>query len=428
MTGTYMLDTASIRKDFPLYHRDVRADFAYLDTASSSQTPLQVIEAMDHYYRTCRANVHRGMYWESGRASDLYEDVRRKVADWLRASEEEIIFTHGTTESLNMAARMLAAHLALAEGDEVVVTGMEHHANLVPWQQLAKERGFTLKHIPLKPDYTLDMDAAATIITTDTKIVSVAYASNVLGTVNPVIELGKLTHAQGALFVVDAAQAAGHLPLDVDKIDCDMMAFSGHKMLGPTGVGILFGKKALLEKLEPVTFGGDMIREVRWETSSWNESPWKFEAGTPNIAGVIGLGAAVDYVRLTGEAKIAAHEHELVTLAFEKLKEVPGVRIVGPTPDKPRVGVVSFMMDGVHPHDLATILDAEGVCIRAGHHCAMPMMRDLNLMDGVARASFGIYNDANDINKLVAGLHKARKIFRLDNPVIPAQAGIQKNV
>jgi cysteine desulfurase/selenocysteine lyase len=411
-----MLDPLSIRKDFPLYSREKRADFAYLDTASSSQTPVQVLDAMDAFYRRYRANVHRGMYHESEKATEQYEAVRRKVADWFRCKEEEVIFTRGTTESLNMIARMLSADLD--SDDEVVITGMEHHANLVPWQQMAEERGFVLKHIPIKPDFTLDMDAARAMIGPKTKVVSATYASNVLGTVNPVRELTDLAHAQGAVFVVDAAQAAGHLPLDVQKLDCDFMAFSAHKMLGPTGVGVLYGKKKLLDALEPVAFGGDMIVEVRWDAATWNETPWKFEAGTPNIAGVIGLGAAIDYLKGTVPvnnfgAEVAAHEHKLVAYAFEKLASVPNLRIIGPTPDKPRVGVVSFVMDGVHPHDLATILDTEGVCVRAGHHCAMPMMRDLGLMDGAARASFGIYNDERDVEKLVAGLLKARKIFKL---------------
>lgn len=419
-----MLDTAAIRKLFPLYARAERGDFSYLDTASSSQTPTPVLDAMNAYYEQNRANVHRGMYRESERATEAYEGTRRKVADWLRAKEDEIVFTRGTTDSLNMLASALGKNLGLVEGDEVVITGMEHHANLVPWQQAAKERGFILKHIPLKPDFTLDMDAARAMIGPKTRIVSATYASNVLGTINPISELATLAHAAGAIIIVDAAQAAGHIPLDVTKLDCDFMAFSAHKMFGPTGVGVLYGKKKLLDAMQPTAFGGDMILEVRWEFATWNETPWKFEAGTPNIAGVIGLGAAIDWLKGTVpfEAKgdspfltqIAKHEHFLVDLAFKELSQVPGVRIIGPTGDTPRVGVVSFVMEGVHPHDLATILDAEGVCVRAGHHCAMPLMRDLNLMDGVARASFSIYNDARDVERLANGLRKARKIFRLD--------------
>jgi len=417
-----MLDTAAIRKHFPLYARAERGDFSYLDTASSSQTPAPVLAAMSDYYEQNRANVHRGMYRESERATEAYEGARRKVADWLRAKEDEIVFTRGTTDSLNMVARALSA--ALGPDDEVVITGMEHHANLVPWQQAAKERGFVLKHIPLKPDFTLDMDAAKDMIGPKTRIVSATYASNVLGTVNPIAELAALAHAACAIIVVDAAQAAGHLPLDVAKLDCDFMAFSGHKMFGPTGVGVLYGKKKLLDAMQPTAFGGDMILEVRWKSATWNETPWKFEAGTPNIAGVIGLGAAIDFLQKgTGTEvdksnnflnEIAKHEHALVDLAFKELSQVPGIRIIGPAPSKDRIGVVSFVMDGVHPHDLATILDAEGICVRAGHHCAMPMMRDLNLMDGVARASFSIYNDTRDVERLANGLRKARRIFRLD--------------
>lgn len=407
------LDVAKLRNDFPML---ARADkdgkrFAYLDTASSSQTPVQVLEAQDAFYFTSRANVHRGMYGVSEKATELFEAVRRKVADLIRANEDEIVFTRGTTESLNMVSRGLSRKLG--PGDEVVITQMEHHANLVPWQQFAKERGFVVRRIPIKADYSLDMDAAKSVIGPKTKVVSVTLASNVLGTVSPVAEISALAKAFGATVVVDAAQAAGHMALDVKKLGCDFLAFSGHKMLGPTGTGVLFGTKASLAALEPYQYGGDMIREVSWEDSTWNEVPWKFEAGTPNIGGVIGLGAAVDYVRLTGLDRIIAHEHAITALILEKLAAVPGVRIIGPATAEGRVGAVSFVMDGIHPHDVATILDAEGVCVRGGHHCAMPLLKDLNLIDGTTRASVGPYTTEADVEALVAALVKARRIFRL---------------
>lgn len=405
------LDITRIRQDFPMYGKVAGKPLVYLDSASSSQTPLQVLEAMENYYHNFRANVHRGMYKASETATERFEAVRRKVADLIHAQEGEIVFTRGTTESLNLLAYSLGKKLG--PGDEVLVTSMEHHANLVPWQQLGLERGFALKNIPLRPDMTLDMDIAKKMITSKTKIVSVTHASNVLGTIVPVKELAALAHAHGATFIVDAAQAMGHLPINVETMDCDFLAFSGHKMLGPTGAGVLFGKKALLEKLDPWMFGGDMILEVFWEKSVWNEVPWKFEAGTPNIAGVIGLGAAVDYVKLTGIDRIEAHEQKLAAYALKKLGEVPGLKLYGPPAAHERIGVVSFELDGIHPHDIATILDAEGVCVRGGHHCAMPLMRELGLMNGTTRASFSVYNDESDVDALVLGLHKARKIFQL---------------
>jgi cysteine desulfurase/selenocysteine lyase len=405
------LDIMKIRADFPmLAHADGKR-FAYLDSASSSLTPAQVIAAQDGYYQTYRANVHRGMYAISEKATARFEAVRRTIADFIRADEDEIVFTRGTTESLNMVARGLAKNLG--HGDEVVMTVMEHHANLVPWQQLAKERGFTMKFIPLAADYRLDMDAARKMITSVTKVVAVTMASNVLGTIVPVVELAVLAHEVGAVIVVDAAQAAGHLPIDVRKLDCDFLAFSGHKMLGPTGTGILFGKKSALDAMDPLLYGGDMIREVRFDDSTWNESPWKFEAGTPNIGGVIGLGAAAEYVRSAGIDRIMAHEHALAADAITRLSAIPGVRIIGPTGKTPRTAAVSFTVDGIHPHDVATVLDAEGVCVRGGHHCAMPLLQTLGLKDGTTRASFGPYNTAADVDALVAGIGKARRIFRL---------------
>ncbi len=408
---TTALDVMKIRKDFPMLAKAEGTRFAYLDTAASSQTPVQVLEAQDAYYFNYRANIHRGMYKASEKATEQYEAVRRKVADFIRANEDEIVFTRGATEGLNFVARGLSK--TLGKGDEVVLTVMEHHANLVPWQQFAIERGFTVKAIPVGKDYLLDMDAAKSVIGPRTKVVAITAASNVLGTVTPVAEIAALARAAGAAVVVDAAQLAGHHAIDVKKMDCDFLAFSGHKMLGPTGTGVLYGKKARLEAMDPILFGGDMIREVYWDRSAWNDVPWKFEAGTPNIGGVIGLGAAVDYVRLTGIDRIAAHERAIASYAIARLSAVPGVRVIGPSGDAPRTGAVSFTVDGIHPHDMATILDAEGVCVRGGHHCAMPLLRELGLMDGVTRASVGLYTTEAEIDMLVAGVEKARRIFRL---------------
>ncbi len=406
-----MLDPIAIRNDFPMFAKNDGKRFAYLDTASSSQTPTSVLDAMDAFYREYRANVHRGMYQASALATERYEAARRKIADFIRANEAEIVFTSGTTASLNLAAASLCKKLG--PGDDVVLTAMEHHANIVPWQQMAKERGFALKVIPVKSDYALDMDAARSLIGPRTKVVSVTYASNVLGTVTPVKELCALAHAVGALAVVDAAQAAGHFQIDIRKLDCDLLAFSGHKMLGPTGIGVLYGKKKVLESMEPFLYGGDMIREVFWDRSTWNDAPWKFEAGTPNIAGAIGLGAAVDYINGIGLDAIEAHERMLTAYAFKKLSAIPGLVLIGPSANTERIGVISFEVPGIHPHDMATILDAEGVCARGGHHCAMPLLRELGRMNGTTRASFGAYNTVEDVDALAAGIEKAKKIFRV---------------
>ncbi len=408
------LDVARIRQDFPMLAKADKEGrrFAFLDTAASSQTPIQVLEAQDAYYFNYRANVHRGMYNASHVATEHYEAVRRKVADFLRADEQEIVFTRGTTESLNLLASSLGR--TLGPGDEVVLSAMEHHANLVPWQQIGIDRGFAVKFIPMKKvGFELDLDAAKALIGPKTKIVSFTYVSNVLGTVAPAAELIALAHAQGALAVVDAAQAVGHVAIDVRKLDCDFLAFSGHKMLGPTGTGVLYGKKKLLDGMHPFLYGGDMIREVFWDRSTWNEAPWKFEAGTPNVGGVIGLGAAVDYVKLTGIDRIAAHEEALTRRAIEKLSAIPGLEIIGPAADAVRTSVVSFEVKGIHPHDMATILDAEGVAVRGGHHCAMPLLRELGYVNGTTRASFALYNAETDVDALVAGVEKAKRIFRI---------------
>lgn len=396
---------ADILKDFPSLH--AMGMRAYLDAAASSLTPTPVLEAMDAYYRGYRANVHRGMYGTAGEATARYEAVRGIVAKFLHAEAEEIVFTSGTTAGLNVLAVSLGR--ALNGGDEVVLTGMEHHANLVPWQEAAKRHGFALKFIPLK-GYALDMDAARATIGPKTKVVSVTHASNALGTVNPVKEIAALARAVGALTIVDAAQSVPHMPVDVRDLGCDFLAFSAHKALGPTGVGVLWGRRALLETMEPAQHGGDMIREVTLAASTWNDAPWKFEAGTPNVAGVIGLGAAIEYLMGIGMERVEAHDRALAAYALERLAAVPGLKIVGPTAGE-RIAAISFEVAGAHPHDLATLLDREGVAVRGGHHCAMPLMRALGL-SGTTRASFSVYNDEKDVDALVEAIGKAKATLK----------------
>ncbi|HJV32923.1 MAG TPA: cysteine desulfurase [Patescibacteria group bacterium] len=398
---------ADILKDFPSLH--AMGMRAYLDSAASSLTPVAVTEAMDDYYANYRANVHRGMYATSAKATERYEAVRGVVAGFLNASADEIVFTSGTTDALNLLASSLGR--TYGPGDEVVLTEMEHHANLVPWQEAAKRHGFALKFIPLTPEYALDMDAARAIVTPKTKAVSVVHASNVLGTVNPAKEIAALAHAVGAVVILDAAQSVAHMKIDVRDLDCDFFAFSAHKTYGPTGVGVLYGKKKLLENLEPARYGGDMIREVKLESSTWNESPWKFEAGTPNVAGVIGLGAALRYLADIGMDAVRAHDRALTTYALEKISAIPGVRIVGPAAGE-RIGAISFEVEGAHPHDLATLLDREGVAVRGGHHCAMPLMSKLGLA-GTCRASFGLYTEEKDVDALVDALLKAKAVLKI---------------
>jgi len=398
---------ADILKDFPSLH--AMGMRAYLDSAASSLTPTPVLEAMDEYYADYRANVHRGMYATSAKATERFEAVRPVAAKFLNASQEEIVFTSGTTDAMNLLATSLGR--TFGPGDEVVLTEMEHHANLVPWQEAAKRHGFTLKFIPLKEDFTLDMDAARSLVTPKTKAVSVVHASNALGTVNPAKELAALAHAASAVLILDAAQSAAHLKLDVRELDCDFLAFSAHKTYGPTGVGVLYGKKSMLEKLEPARYGGDMIREVKLETSSWNESPWKFEAGTPNVAGVIGLGAALEYLMSIGMDAVEAHDKALTAYALGKLSAVPGVKIAGPAAGE-RIGAISFVVEGAHPHDLSTLLDREGVAVRGGHHCAMPLMTRLGIA-GTTRASFGVYNEEKDVDALVDALAKAKLTLKV---------------
>ncbi|KJE28595.1 cysteine desulfurase, SufS family protein [Geobacillus kaustophilus] len=402
------MNVNEIRALFPILHQQVNGHpLIYFDSAATSQKPLPVIEALDRYYREYNSNVHRGVHTLGTKATDAYEGAREKVRRFLNAqSAQEIIFTRGTTASLNLVAASYG-RANVKEGDEIVITYMEHHSNLIPWQQLAKQTGATLKYIPLQEDGTIDWGDVEATITKAAKIVAIAHVSNVLGTINPVREIARLAHERGAVVVVDAAQSAPHMKIDVQELDCDFLAFSGHKMCGPTGIGVLYGKKKWLEQMEPVEFGGEMIDFVDLYDSTWKELPWKFEGGTPIIAGAIGLGAAIDFLEQVGLDAIAAHEHELAQYALERMADIEGVTVYGP---KERAGLVTFNIDGVHPHDVATVLDAEGIAIRAGHHCAQPLMKWLHVT-ATARASFYLYNTKEEIDRFVAALQKAKEYF-----------------
>ena len=404
------LDVEGIRRDFPILTRRVHdRPLVYLDSAASSQKPLPVLDAERHYYLHTHANIHRGVYLLSEEATAAYEQAHEAVARFINATFEEMIFTKNTTEALNLVAYAWGLH-QLKPGDEVVTTVLEHHSNMVPWQQIARHTGAVVKYIGITPQGHLDMDQARELIGPRTKLVSVAHVSNVLGTINPVQEIGVLAHAQGALFCLDGAQSIPHMPVDVRALDCDFFAFSGHKMLGPTGIGGLYGKRQLLEHMEPFLYGGDMIREVTLNGASWNDLPWKFEAGTPPIAQGIGLAAAVTYLQELDMAAVQAHEHALVGYALEQLQQVPDVEVYGPEADD-RGGVIAFNMRNMHPHDIASILDEQGVAIRAGHHCAMPLMRTLGI-NGACRASIYVYNTPDEIDILVDSLGEVRRILR----------------
>jgi cysteine desulfurase/selenocysteine lyase len=397
-----------IREEFPMLAKS--RSLAYLDSAASSQTPKSVIAAVNGYYRGYRANVHRGLYPASERATDEYEQARQKLARFVNADIEETIFTRGTTESLNLVASIMES--SLRPGDEVVMTVMEHHSNLIPWQQLAKRRGLKLKFIGLTGSAQLDLKQAKRLIGPKTKVVSLIHVSNALGTVVPIKRLVAMARRVKAVTIVDAAQSAGHRPLDVKDIGCDFLALSGHKMFGPTGIGLLYGRRQLLERLPPYLYGGDMIARVSFEESEWNELPWKFEAGTPNIAGAIGFGAAADFVERLGIEKIQKHEAAVTEYALERLSAIGGIEIYGPPSGRDRGGLVSFGLTGMHPHDLSGILGGQKVCVRGGHHCAMPLMRLLGLM-GTTRASFSVYNDSADVRALVSAVKRAKQTFRL---------------
>ncbi|MEH7439127.1 cysteine desulfurase [Neobacillus drentensis] len=405
------MNIQDIRKQFPILDQEVNGNpLVYLDSSATSQKPLQVIEAVDKYYREINSNVHRGVHTLGTRATDAYEGAREKVRKFINAkSIQEIIFTRGTTTSINTVAASYAA-ANLKEGDEIVITYMEHHSNIIPWQQVARRTGAQLKYIPLQEDGTISLDDVRATITANTKVVSVMQVSNVLGVINPVKEIAQIAHENGAIMVVDGAQSAPHMKIDVQDLDCDFLAFSGHKMCAPTGIGVLYGKKHLLENMEPIEFGGEMIDFVQLQESTWKELPWKFEGGTPIIAGAIGLGAAIDFLTEIGLENIAEHEHKLAAYALDKMSAVEGMTIYGPLDAAKRAGLITFNLTDVHPHDVATVLDAEGIAVRAGHHCAQPLMRWLKA-SATARASFYLYNTEEDIDKLVEGLVKTKEYF-----------------
>jgi len=402
-------DPQTIKKDFSIF--DTAKDLVYLDTVATSQTPRVVIDAVTAYYTEFRANVHRGSYKESEQASEAYEASRAKVAQFIGAkSAKEIIFTAGATASSNMLMAMLEHSNLVSKGDEVVTTVMEHHASSIPLQELAKRQGLILKHIPLaEHSVVLDYEKAEELITEKTKIVSVMLASNVTGTMNDVARIALMAHKVGALVICDATAGVGHMPVDVDALGVDFLYFSGHKMCGPTGVGVLWGKEELLETLEPGVYGGGIVNEVTLEKASWRGSPERFEAGTPNISGVIGFGSAVEYVETIGLANIQNHSQDLVTEAVAQLSEISGVTLYT-APSEQNVGTVSFTLDGIHPHDIAEILGRDRVAVRVGHHCAMPLITALGV-NATVRASFYCYNTKEDIVALVRGIKKAKEIF-----------------
>ena len=402
------MDVKAIREMFPILDQEINGNpLVYLDSSATAQKPLPVIEAVDEYYRKNNANVHRGVHTLGTRATDQYEGAREKVRQFLKAkSTAEIIFTRGTTTAINTIAYGYARQ-TLKKDDEIVITPMEHHSNIIPWQQAAKATGATLKYIPLQEDGTISLEDARKTITSNTKIVAIAHVSNVLGTINPVKELAEIAHQNGAVIAIDGAQGAPHMEVDVQNINCDFYAFSGHKMGAPTGIGVLYGKKELLEQMEPVEFGGEMIDFVDLYDSTWKELPWKFEGGTPIIAGAIGLGAAIDFLNEVGMDNILEHEQKLADYALEKMRTINGIDIYGP---EKRAALVTFNLDDVHPHDVATVLDAEGIAVRAGHHCAQPLMKWLDVT-ATARASFYLYNTEEEIDRLVEGLVKTKEYF-----------------
>ncbi|SFX80297.1 L-selenocysteine selenide-lyase (L-alanine-forming) [Bacillus altitudinis] len=402
------MNIKDVREQFPILHQQVNGhDLVYLDSAATSQKPRVVIDAMNEYYRSYNSNVHRGVHTLGTKATDAYEGAREKVRAFIGASSvQEIIFTRGTTTALNTVA-ISYARANLKEGDEIVITHMEHHANIIPWQQAAKATGATLKYIPLQEDGTLSLEDVKQTITHQTKIVAVTHVSNVLGTINPIKDIAKIAHDHGAIIVVDGAQSTPHMQIDVQDLDCDFFAFSGHKMCGPTGIGVLYGKKDLLNNMEPAEFGGEMIDFVDLYDSTWKELPWKFEAGTPIITGAIGLGKAIDFLNDIGMEEVSRYEHQLATYALERFKELEGATVYGP---QHRAGLVTFNLDDVHPHDASTVLDTEGVAIRAGHHCAQPLMKWLGV-SATARASFYLYNTEEEIDELMAALRKTKEYF-----------------
>ena len=409
MTITAADPLAAVRADFPILGTKAGGrPLVYLDSAASSQKPRQVIDAVRHFYERDNANIHRGVYGLSVRATEAYDAARAAVARYLGAAHpHEIIFTRGTTEAINLVAQSYARP-RLRAGDEILITGMEHHSNIVPWQLVAEQTGAVLRVAPVTDAGELVVEELAALLGERTKLVALAHVSNALGTVNPVAKVIELAHARGIPVLLDGAQAAPHLPLDVQALGADFFACSSHKMFGPTGIGVLYGREALLDAMPPYQGGGDMIASVSFEKSTWAPLPAKFEAGTPHIAGAVGLGAAVGYIERLGREAIAAHEHALLEYATARVREIPGLRVVGTAAEK--ASVLSFVIEDIHPHDIGTILDASGICIRAGHHCAQPLMRRLGVA-ATARASFAAYNTTADADALVEGLRQVRAVF-----------------
>ncbi|OFG62194.1 cysteine desulfurase [Listeria monocytogenes] len=408
-----MIDIQKIRADFPILAQEINEKpLAYLDNAATSQKPKQVIEALTHYYEFDNANVHRGVHTLAARATDAYESARGKVAKFIHAREvAEIIFTRGTTSAINLVVDSYA-EATIEAGDEIVISYLEHHSNLIPWQQLAKRKGAVLKYIELEEDGMISVEQAKKTIGEKTKIVALAHVSNVLGTITPIKEIAAIAHQFGAVILVDGAQAVPHMEVDVVDLDADFYAFSGHKMMATTGIGALYGKRELLDAMEPTEFGGEMIDFVELYDSTWKELPWKFEAGTPIIGGAIALGAAIDYLAEVGLANIHAHEQALASYAIEEMSKIEGITIYGPKDASKRCGLVTFNLEGAHPHDIATILDEDGIAIRAGHHCAQPLMKWLDV-SSTARASFYIYNTKEEIDALIDGLKLTKEYFGL---------------
>lgn len=409
---TSTINLLQVRDDFPILKRQVNGKpLIYFDNAATSQKPNQVINALVEYYREYNANIHRGIHKLAEEATLAHELAREKTAKFIRAKRtEEIVFVRNATEALNLIANTWG-RTNIAKGDKIVLTIMEHHSNIVPWQLLAEEKNAIIDFIEIDEHGRLREDQIMEKIDSRTKIVAITHASNVLGTINPIENIGKIVHQAGALFVIDAAQSVPHMPIDVKRIDCDFMAFSGHKMMGPTGIGVLYGKKEFLEESPPFLGGGEMIREVHKTGSKWKDIPYKFEAGTPNIAGAIGLGAAIDYLTRIGMQHVYEHEEEITEYTIDKLRNVEGLSYYGPRDAHQRVGVIAFNLGDIHAHDLASILDEDGVAIRSGHHCAQPLMEDLDI-PAASRASFYVYNTKAEVDIFVSALEKARKLFK----------------
>ena len=403
------LDVARIREDFPILKEMVHGKpLVYLDNAATSQKPQAVIDTVSRYYTAENANIHRGVHYLSQQATQDYEAARSGVRRFLNAAQDrEIVFVRGTTEGINLVAGTFGRQ-NISQGDEIVISTMEHHSNIVPWQILCQERGAVLRVIPINEDGELEMDEYERLLGPRTKLVSIVHVSNALGTVNPVDQIVEMAHSYGAAVLVDGAQSAPHMPIDVQAMGCDFFVFSGHKLYGPTGIGVLYGREELLEAMPPYQGGGDMIKSVSFEKTIYNDLPYKFEAGTPNIAGVIGLGTAVDYITALGMDRTAPHERDLLEYGTRSLSEIGGLRLIGTARDK--ASILSFVLDGAHPHDIGTILDTEGVAIRTGHHCTQPLMERFGI-PATARASLAFYNTRQEIDALVRGIYKVKEVF-----------------